>query len=640
MASFEVKRRDTGIIYTIKVSEFVFRNTFGTNSQGIVSSLEPTGYTSITTIGDNIVQKLGDDALTQGAWFDFVNHPDYALHLASVNKIASNVERISDPTKPSSEFQLEYVYDAYFGSIDVTKNDNKIATFASYYKVDCHDVAGNVILNSLPNFLIQKEPLIGSTFAFNFIQKQIAIISPYYYQVQNFQDGKVSFIFNAASEYRWGNCSAVYIGKPFTIKNSATDSRYNYNTGDEISSTTLKTFADLDSMQYIGTAGAFLNSTPISTYTMQLRTGNYTIDGKNIYDFWYWLLNDTDAENNPYPDDNKDNPDNPSGQSPPNIGGNPSGGNPATDSIIFPTLPTVNPVSTGSVNLYQMSAQTFREFMSYIWSNPFYTAFIKLFENPMEAVISAHILGAIVPTSGSDYITIGNVTTPVTANIVPNNFISVDFGNLSIDEFYKDASDYLDTVVELYLPYYGNVTLNIMEVMNATINVRYNIDVLTGAFVAMVRVMKNVEDTNLDSVLYQYNGQMTYSIPLSSVDYSSIVTAVINGIGALSQKKISKVADGLLNAALSVDIGYDRAGNLSSNVGYMSVKQAYITILRPVHNLPPNFAKYMGFPYEGYVNLGGCSGFTKCREVFIDTIYGTPEETDMIRNALLQGVFL
>lgn len=635
MASFQVKRRDTGIIYNIKVSEFVFRNTYGTNQQGLVTSLEPTGYTSVTTIGDNIVQKLGEDALTQGAWFDFINHPDYSIHMDST-RAGGDIYRLSDPTLPVLADPTTYVFSYEYGNIDIYKEDRYLTSFVPYRKVTCKDInTDNVINNILPNFMINNDPTYGVTFAFNFIQKQIAQISPYYYRVQHFDDITKSFTYNASRSELYGSCTPIYYGKAFTIKNAEADSRYNKNTNQPINGTTIKKYSDLDNMEYVGTAAGDA-SIISSTFTMRLFSFNATIDGKKPYDFWYWLLNDTDADDNPYPDPDPDNNNNGSGQSKPNTGGNPSGGNNNSDDIIYPRLPSVNPISTGSVNLYQMSATTFRAFMKYLWSNPFYTAFIKLFENPMDAVISSHIIGAIVPTSGNDYITIGNVTTDVNANVVTNNFMSVEFGSITIDEYYRDSSDYLSTIVELYLPYYGYVSLNVMEVMGATISVRYNIDVLTGAFVAMVTVNKNNDGTTINSVLYQYSGNMAYQIPLSSIDYSSLIVQGIGAIGSIAQKSIS----GLVNNVLNVDIGYDRASTLSSNNGYMSVKQAYVTILRPIHVLPPNFAAHEGFPYEGYVNLGSCTGYTKCRAVNVDTLTCTAEEKQMIKQALLEGVIL
>lgn len=645
MASFELKREDTGIIYTLNVGEFVFRNTYGVNSVGSVTSLEPTGYTSITVLGDNIIEKLGRDAIESGVKFYFVNHPNYYLKIerSPLSNLGTQ-QRYQDPSNNTNIIINSYTN--YYSSFNVYKdNDVRVTVFMGYNKVMFSSTGTDPVLavNNLPNFALTNEPFFNPHFAFNFSQKQVAIISPYYYNIQSFEFDYTPYPSNA-TQIRYGNNSPVYIGKPFTLKNgvanNALSDLYDYNTNQPFIYSDIKSYGDLANKNLIGSVGSTIGNIH-STITMQLKTYTSNIDGKLPYDFWYWLLMDTDSEDNPYPD-NPDNKD-PSGQSKPNTGGNgnnPSGGNPNSDIIYNPSLPTVNPISTGSVNLYQMDATTFRAFMSYLWSNPFYTAFIKLFQDPMQAVISTHIIGISVPTVRKENITIGNVTTDVQANVVGNNFVRANFSYLQIPEFYADASDYLETVVELYLPYHGYVTLNTFEVMGAKINLEYTIDVLTGSFVAVVTVSKTIDDTTLNSVLYQYNGNMAYQIPLSSVDYSSYITATLGAIGALTQKRIGSIVGGLVDSALSIDIGYDRASTLTANTGYMSVKEAYVTILRPIHAQAPNFAHYVGYPYEGYVTLGSCSGLTICREVYINNVLGTDEETKEIKSLLMEGVIL
>lgn len=651
MASFQVKRRDTGIIYNIKVSEFVFRNTFGINKEnGLVTSLESTGYTSVTTIGDNISQKLGIDALIQGAEFEFTNNPNY--YLKAEKLYTYSIRRFEDPTAddaPPLPVKRTIQYDVQLYNLNIYSGNNVYkGRFIYFLDMQTKDfqTGENITVTTIPNFTAQpfEEGAYRGTFGFNFSQKQLSMISPYIYKIQSFSRPDLPFRYDSRYEQSYGNATPIYINTSFTVRNrplsGTANGLYFKNSNTFKSVTDITNYSDIANQ----TVEACVSSqSPVSTsYSptsiFNLFTGGngYKIDGMNPYDFYYSLLFDTLSEDNPYPDNPPQ--DNPSGQSPPITGGNPTGGDTTSDDIGVPPYPTVNPISTGSVNLYEMSGETFRSFMSYLWTNTFFTAFIKLFQDPMQAIISSHIIGIAVPTVRHEPITIGNVTTTVEANVVGNNFVTANFNYVEIPEFYKDSSDYIETVVELYIPYYGYVTLNTYEVMGAKVYLQYTIDVLTGAFVAFVTVQKTTDGTNLNSVMYQYNGNMAYQIPLSSVDYSSFVTATLGAIGALTQKRIGSVVGGLVDSALSVEVGYDRASTLTANTGYMSVKQAYVTILRPIHNLAPNFKHYVGYPYEGYVNLGSCSGLTICREVYVDNVIGTIDETEEIKRLLMEGV--
>lgn len=644
MASFQLRDRTTDIIYSIKVSEFVFRNTFSINSDGIVTGMEETGYTSITTIGDNILEKIGEDNLINNT-FEFVNNPNFYTETTPLT--ATTVVRSNDPTEDiESTFYkaTKFTITPYCVYIIGQGISGKLPWFY-FDHIEAADVATNknTIVTFLPNFSLNKanSASFKPTFGFNFSQKQVARISPYYQRMQSFFLPNQTFHLEYAYQTLYGNFYPIYFGKPFTLRNNVntttTSNLYNLNsvsTVEGINNNTIKKYADLQNKEYVSSAGGSSNNI-FNTFNMSIITGPATIAGMKLYDFYYNLLFDKIEEDNPYPDNTSNtDPSNPSGQTPPQIGGNPSGGDKTSENITVPSYPLVNPISTGSVNLYTMSADTFREFMSYLWSNPFFTAFIKLFQDPMQAVISAHIIGIHIPSNTSANITVGNVETSVVANVVNNNFITANFNYIEIPEFYKDSSDYIDTIIELYIPYHGYVTLNPLEVMGAKVYLQYTIDILTGAFVAFVRVSKEIDGTTLDSVLYQYNGNMAYQIPLSSVDYSSYITATLG----LIESTITKDVKGIINSGLNYDIGYQRASNLASNIGYMSVKEAYITILRPIHSLAPNFAHYQGFPFEGYVNLGSCSGLTICREVYINNVIGTESETAQIRQLLMEGV--
>lgn len=647
MANFIVVKRDTEEEISIRVGTFIIRDNFESDGKGNITIFNPNGWTYVMSMGDSIEDKLGLDNLIQGSEWYFKNHPEYYLKLSSTTPTTRTDIRYIDGSALPNENECYKIIQEYYSYIGIYKNNSVLIYLCPVYKYS--------VVNYLNNTPIDKtyvaigsnalEPLYKSTLIFSFSQKLLFLYSPYYYQYPTYSSPTVDI--STGNIYRNLYAEPIKNYANIAFRNAPPSSAVNqsvyfYNTDPPqflTYGTNIKTFGDVSGRKVVSTVSSNYNST--GTYvrpTLNFRSLNYqNIEGMTQYDFMYYLLFDTESEEKPYPDNNGDG-DN-SGQSKPTTGGKPTGGDKNSDEILLPPIPSVNPISTGSVNLYQMSTGTFRQFMAYLWTNPFYTAIIKLFTDPMQCVISTHLLGVSVPTSRSGDIIIGNVNTNITANIVDNNFMTISFGSITIDEYYGDANDY-DTIIEIYLPYYGSATLNTQEVMNSTLTLSYMIDVLTGTFVAFINVSKNIDGTSLNSILYQYNGNMAYQVPLSGADYSSFISTALSLTASAITKTPTPQTDGttLNSGQANIKIGYERSGNLSANTGYMGIKTAYVTILRPIHSLPPNFSKYMGFPYEGYINLGSCNGLTICREVFIDNVIGSVDETEEIKRLLKEGV--
>ena len=120
---------------------------------------------------------------------------------------------------------------------------------------------------------------------------------------------------------------------------------------------------------------------------------------------------------------------------------------------------------------------------------------------------------------------------------------------------YLDYSPY--TKISAMLPFVGSVTLNTDEVMNKQIGLRYRIDLLSGACVAMITVN--------GTVYYQYTGECGIAIPLTGSDWSrvysaitgAVITAGVGVAGAVS----SGAAAGAFTSANSVARSAEAAGN-------------------------------------------------------------------------------
>lgn len=342
----------------------------------------------------------------------------------------------------------------------------------------------------------------------------------------------------------------------------------------------------------------------------------------------YYLLFNKDPDIPPYDPDKP--PTEPTGPDDPPGGG---GGNEdnSSDDILEPDLPTIDVTQAGIVKLYRLDISQLKNFTTFLWDSEWFNMISKLFNDPMQSVIALMGYNIYIPSSTVDMIQIGNVDTKVSANVIANSKIKIDFGTIHIDKYYNDYSDFSNTDVEIYLPFIGYRALDIYEVMDADITLMYYIDLLTGSFIAMLKISRDRFGTDLNSILYQIEGNMASQYPLSSQDETSYVQALL---GTLDNKSVQFSALGNMKSI------QERSGALNNVVGSLGVKNAYVRITRNIHHITNNYGKYTGYPYYTYTTIGSCRGFTKCKEVFINSNMGTPEEMAIIENLLKSGILI
>ena len=344
------------------------------------------------------------------------------------------------------------------------------------------------------------------------------------------------------------------------------------------------------------------------------------------------LVCSTIGESDPYSND----PDGPT-----NTGGGTGTFGGTGDTINFPSDPQISSVDTGFITLYNPTLSELRAFATYLWSNNFdLDTFKKVFAQPMSAVLGMSILPIAIPNGGSHHVIIGNIDTGISMNKAGSQFVTVDCGSLSVEEYWGSYLDYEPyTKSEIYLPFIGTHAISTDDIMGKTVSVKYKIDILSGACCAMIKC-GNV-------VLYNFVGQCACSIPITGNDW----TNVINGTLSIAASIGSMVASGGTSApsalstiaAASVNLtkpNIEKSGSLGGMGGMLGVQTPYLIITRPRQAIPKHQNKYIGYP--SYINetLGDCEGFTRVEEVHLENIPGTETEIKEIENLLKSGVII
>lgn len=307
---------------------------------------------------------------------------------------------------------------------------------------------------------------------------------------------------------------------------------------------------------------------------------------------------------------------------------NPNTGGGDSPNIILPTQQ-----ASSLWAIYNPSLSQLNQLGSWLWSTNFIDQILKIFNDPMQAIIGLHKVYATPDISGSGNIKVGYLDSGVPSNIVGNQYTYIDCGTVSLREYYGNILDYSPyTTVQLYLPFIGIVSLDIADVSRSSITVKYGVDILTGACLASVSVQRD----NAGGVLYQYSGNCACQYPLSSGSYMGMVTGALGAIGSLAHGNI--IGTGLSVAGMHTNI--EHSGGFSGNAGAMGIKKPYLIISRPQSAMNDGFPSIQGYPSNYFVRLGNCNGFTQVAECHIENISATDKELDKIKDLLKEGVIL
>lgn len=85
-----------------------------------------------------------------------------------------------------------------------------------------------------------------------------------------------------------------------------------------------------------------------------------------------------------------------------------------------------------------------------------------------------------VPSGENSAIVVGNETFKTQLPTVDNNYLNVDLGKITVPEQYKNGYDYFNVKTRLMLPYTNMIELDPKHVINKTISIKYDINVVNG----------------------------------------------------------------------------------------------------------------------------------------------------------------
>lgn len=307
--------------------------------------------------------------------------------------------------------------------------------------------------------------------------------------------------------------------------------------------------------------------------------------------------------------------------------------------------PTVVPQTGKASSLYSVynpSQEQLNQFGAWLWSSDFFEQIKKLFNDPMQAIIGLHKVYSPVQTSGLGTIKCGYLDSAVPSNLVSEQYVTVDCGSVSLQEYFGNVFDYPPfTEISIYLPFIGVRRLDPSDIMRATVSVKYHVDVFTGACLADV----NVKRDTAGGVLYTFPGSCSVQYPLSSGSYMGIVSTIASTVvGAITAPTPlgagAAILGGVTNLAFNSRANVERSGSFTGSAGAMGSKIPYLIISRPQTAMAQNFETLSGYPSNTYTKLSACTGFTQVKFVHVENLNATDAEKQEIERLLKEGVIL
>lgn len=342
-----------------------------------------------------------------------------------------------------------------------------------------------------------------------------------------------------------------------------------------------------------------------------------------------------------------------------NDDGDPDEGTNGQDDSRFPASDLTPPNATtltASPNNYYVTApvniQTFfDEFWGIDWSALILNSITGLYGNVSNAVISLKLFpfsAAKLNDSGSaERVKLARITFDTTYNTISKTAVptmhtagTIKVAPRGTKRTFKDYAPY--TSMQVYLPLYGYLDLDVNIFMNRNLTVKYTIDIQAGIityYILCGSFLVNV-----------VSAQCGFDIPFSLSYGNEVMSATVQNMAqfgvAMASGVMTKSPVGMVQTALgssTSEVNNLNCRGAAENNGWLYADpQCYLIMKRPNFNRPNNYGEKVGFPLYQQRVLGNISGFTKCINATLsfDSVHPTDEEYNEIKTLLEGGVYI
>ena len=392
----------------------------------------------------------------------------------------------------------------------------------------------------------------------------------------------------------------------------------------------------MDAEQQAARVGIFYPQYEPLTEILTGYTVNFTDTDYSETDIYTWLQSGIDADT---PDINQPNNGTPEDYQP----------DIAITGIIKPSY---GAIETGFTTMFRCSKGELQRLSAFLWSASFVDNVKKFFNDPREIIVGLSIMPVLPDTDNEPAeIKAGGISTGVYGLKLTDQYKLDTYGVIEVKATKGNFLDYAPyTSVTAHLPFVGEHTLDVNDVMGKQLALKYIFDFLTGSCVAEIDVYD--AENNEFKPRYFFGGSCGIQVPTSSEDFGKMYSSILSA-GATVGSTLATIATGGLTAPLMIGAASSMLANgmngsptvqyasgSGSINGMIGCKSAFLVISRPKEKIADNQAHYIGRPSFMTKKLNSCSGYVKCLSVHLDNIAATEGEREEIEAALLNGVII
>ena len=287
---------------------------------------------------------------------------------------------------------------------------------------------------------------------------------------------------------------------------------------------------------------------------------------------------------------------------------------------------------------YTMTESNLKALGKKLWDDSFLENISMINNSPIENILSVKSFPFPINGGTSKNVVLGNVDMGVTGNELPPTYIPIKtIGTFKVDKKFNGVLEWLNyyTQVICYLPYIGFIELNIKEIIDKTITLKYIYDVITGVCTACFYA-NNIE-------ICKYSGTIAIDIPITASNRAQVesgyIMSALGAVGSLLSGNLMGLATSAFGALMNQN-HFTTKGSPSPSCDAFDEQKAFIIIDYPVYYPPTNYAHDYGYPCNLSMKLGNCKGFTKCANVDVDGLSCTEDERAELKRLLEGGVYL
>ena len=273
---------------------------------------------------------------------------------------------------------------------------------------------------------------------------------------------------------------------------------------------------------------------------------------------------------------------------------------------------------------YAMTEDNLKLLGKKLWDDSFLENISMINNSPIENILAVKSFPFPISGGTSKNVILGNVNMEITGNELQSSFIPrKTIGTFKVDKKFNGVLEWLNYHIEVicYLPYIGFVELNVKEILNKTVTLKYIYDVITGVCTACFYAG--------DIEICKYSGTIAIDIPITASNRAQVeagyITSAIGALASLKSMNWLGVAGSAFGALMNQN-HFTTKGTPSPSCDAFDEQKAFIIVDYPVYYEPTNYAHDYGYPCNLSMKLGNCKGFTKCANVDVDGLSCTEEE--------------